>query len=59
VTAFGVLDTLVVRSVLVPALVFEIGPRVWWPSTLALSPELRLPRAPSQEPEPEPVELER
>jgi RND superfamily putative drug exporter len=34
--AFGVLlDTFVVRSVLVPALVFDIGPRVWWPSALA------------------------
>jgi RND superfamily putative drug exporter len=34
--AFGVLlDTFIVRSVLVPALVFDIGPRVWWPSALA------------------------
>jgi RND superfamily putative drug exporter len=34
--AFGVLlDTLVVRSVLVPALVFGVGSRVWWPSRLA------------------------
>jgi RND superfamily putative drug exporter len=31
--AFGVLlDTFVVRSVLVPALVHDVGPRVWWPS---------------------------
>jgi RND superfamily putative drug exporter len=30
--AFGVLlDTLVVRSLLVPALVHELGDRVWWP----------------------------
>lgn len=30
--AFGVLlDTLVVRSLLVPALVHELGERVWWP----------------------------
>jgi RND superfamily putative drug exporter len=36
VVAFGVLlDTFVVRSVLVPALVLDIGPRVWWPSALA------------------------
>ena len=36
VIAFGVLlDTFVVRSVLVPALVLDIGPRVWWPSRLA------------------------
>jgi RND superfamily putative drug exporter len=34
--AFGVLlDTFVVRSTLVPALVFDIGPKVWWPSRLA------------------------
>jgi putative drug exporter of the RND superfamily len=55
VIAFGVLlDTLIVRSVLVPALVFDIGPRVWWPSTLARSMERRLPREPEPE-EPEPV----
>jgi putative drug exporter of the RND superfamily len=34
--AVGVLiDTLLVRSLLVPALVLEIGDRVWWPSALA------------------------
>lgn len=33
--AFGVfLDALLVRSVLVPALVWDIGSRVWWPSSL-------------------------
>ena len=33
---FGVLlDTIIVRSILVPALVHEIGPKVWWPSKLA------------------------
>ena len=33
--AFGVLlDTMLVRSILVPALVHEIGPKVWWPSKL-------------------------
>ena len=36
VVAFGVLlDTFIVRSVIVPALVFDIGPKVWWPSRLA------------------------
>ena len=36
VIAFGVLlDTFVVRSVLVPAFVFLIGRRVWWPSSLS------------------------
>jgi RND superfamily putative drug exporter len=39
VVAFGVLlDTFLVRSVLVPALVFDIGPKVWWPSKLAREP---------------------
>jgi RND superfamily putative drug exporter len=34
--AFGVLlDTLIVRSVLAPALTFELGDRIWWPSSLA------------------------
>lgn len=36
IVAFGVLlDTLVVRSVLVPALITDVGPLVWWPSALA------------------------
>ena len=31
----GVLiDTLVVRSILVPALTFDLGERMWWPSRL-------------------------
>jgi RND superfamily putative drug exporter len=34
--AFGILlDTLLVRSILVPALVLEVGDSVWWPSRLA------------------------
>ncbi|MEV5315555.1 MMPL family transporter [Streptomyces sp. NPDC052610] len=38
IVAFGVLlDTLVVRSLLVPALVRDIGPRAWWPGRLARS----------------------
>ena len=37
---FGVLlDTIIVRSILVPALVHEIGPKIWWPSKLAHSKE--------------------
>jgi RND superfamily putative drug exporter len=45
--AFGVLlDTFVVRSLLVPALVFELGPRVWWPSTLARAMDRREPFRP-------------
>ena len=40
VVAFGVLlDTFLVRSVLVPALVELIGPRVWWPSRLGREEE--------------------
>ena len=36
VVAFGVLlDTFLVRSVLVPALIVQTGPAVWWPSALA------------------------
>lgn len=35
IVAFGVLlDTFVVRSVLVPALSYDIGKRIWWPSRL-------------------------
>ncbi|MFI5570219.1 MMPL family transporter [Streptomyces sp. NPDC051740] len=48
IVAFGVLlDTLVVRSLLVPALVIDIGPRAWWPSALA-----REDTAPTGEPKP-------
>ncbi|MGZ4358891.1 MAG: MMPL family transporter [Gaiellaceae bacterium] len=37
--AFGILlDTFVVRSVLVPALTFELGRRIWWPSRMARRP---------------------
>jgi RND superfamily putative drug exporter len=55
VIAFGVLlDTFVVRSVLVPAIAFDIGPKVWWPSTLAASMERRLPRTPEPE-QPQPT----
>ncbi len=36
VVAFGVLlDTFLVRSVLVPAIILQLGPKVWWPSKLA------------------------
>lgn len=39
IVAFGVLlDTLVVRSLLVPALTYDIGRAVWWPSKLSRQP---------------------
>jgi len=35
IVAFGVLlDTLVVRSLLVPAFAYDLGRRIWWPSRL-------------------------
>ena len=35
IIAFGVLlDTFLVRSLVVPALAFDLGPRIWWPSRL-------------------------
>jgi RND superfamily putative drug exporter len=39
IVAFGVvLDTFVVRSVLVPSLVFDVDRRFWWPSSLGRAP---------------------
>ncbi|SDT26000.1 MMPL family transporter [Microlunatus soli] len=36
IVAFGVLlDTFLVRTLLVPALTYDIGRRIWWPSALA------------------------
>jgi len=36
IVAFGVLlDTFVVRSLLVPALAYDIGRKIWWPSRLS------------------------
>ena len=38
IVAFGVLlDTFLVRSLVVPALTYDTGPKVWWPSKLSLS----------------------
>jgi RND superfamily putative drug exporter len=38
--AFGVLlDTLIVRTILVPALAYDIGRKIWWPSKLAILKE--------------------
>lgn len=42
IVAVGVLlDTLVVRSLLVPALVLDIGRTAWWPGVLSRGPEPR------------------
>ncbi len=36
IVAFGVLlDTFVVRTLLVPALAYDIGPSIWWPGALS------------------------
>lgn len=52
IVAFGVLlDTLVVRSLLVPALVIDIGPRAWWPGVLSRG---GAPRNPSDSASPDP-----
>ena len=59
VVAFGVLlDTFLVRSVLVPALVLDIGQRVWWPSQLARTDGEHRPEA-DLEREPRPSERSR
>ena len=52
--AVGVLiDTFLVRSLLVPALVLEIGDRVWWPSALAhIAPRKSRERDAAPEPRP-------
>lgn len=40
IVAFGVLlDTFVVRSLLVPALTYDIGKAIWWPSKLSKAAE--------------------
>jgi RND superfamily putative drug exporter len=42
VVAFGVLlDTVLVRSLLIPALAYDIGPAIWWPSKLGKIPSPR------------------
>ncbi|WP_406390304.1 MMPL family transporter [Streptomyces sp. NBC_00887] len=46
IVAFGVLlDTLVVRSLLVPALVRDIGRVAWWPGALSREPEEKADRS--------------
>jgi RND superfamily putative drug exporter len=31
----GIVDTVLVRSLLVPAMSYDIGRKIWWPSKLA------------------------
>ena len=53
VVAFGVLlDTFLVRSVLVPAIAIQLGPRFWWPSAAIARPSARSARLrePASEP---------
>jgi RND superfamily putative drug exporter len=51
--AFGVLlDTLIVRSVLVTALNLDLGSRMWWPSRLSRTTDDELPPATPSRAEP-------
>jgi putative drug exporter of the RND superfamily len=55
--AFGVLlDTFIVRSVLVTALTLDLGPRIWWPSRLAKETEAGVPAHPKYAPPEETAE---
>ena len=57
IVAFGVLlDTVLVRSLLVPALAYDIGPRIWWPGRLGRPEVDAAARALPAAPEPEPAE---
>ncbi len=45
--ALGVLlDTLIVRSILVTSLNLDIGPKIWWPSKLSREPDVPAAEAP-------------
>ncbi|MFD3442916.1 MMPL family transporter [Streptomyces sp. NPDC058685] len=59
IVAVGVLlDTLIVRSLLVPALIREIGPTVWWPNTpSSTATPAAEPPALADSPEPDSREL--
>ena len=56
IVSFGVLvDTLVVRSLLVPALEHDVGRRTWWPSRWDPTGHGRQADVPAQEPVPTPL----
>ncbi|HEY7821717.1 MAG TPA: MMPL family transporter [Acidimicrobiia bacterium] len=45
--ALGVLiDAFIVRTTLVPALAYTIGPKIWWPSALSRAPQPKEERTP-------------
>lgn len=51
IVAFGVLlDTVLVRSLLVPALAYDIGPGIWWPGRLGRAGGGSAARQPGVEP---------
>ncbi|MGO4192576.1 MMPL family transporter [Arthrobacter sp. YAF17] len=57
IVAFGVLlDTVLVRSLLVPALAYDIGPRIWWPSRMGRPEADAAASALPAVPEPAPAE---
>ncbi|MFI0432352.1 MAG: MMPL family transporter [Candidatus Nanopelagicales bacterium] len=50
--ALGVLlDTFIIRSLLVPALSYDIGRKIWWPSKLSKQPDPELTPAEALEPD--------
>ena len=49
------MDTIVVRSVLVTAINLDLGSRIWWPSRLDRDDEPLPPAAPDREKEHQPV----
>jgi len=54
--ALGVLlDTIVVRSVLVTALNLDVGRHIWWPSRLAQKPDLDTGPLPDERPADQPA----
>ena len=55
--ALGViLDTIIVRSVLVTAINLDLGGKIWWPSALDRKPPV-VPSEPAAEEEPEPAQV--